>query len=83
MYRLHHEVEKNRLTGTTLAITSSPIRVILMMKAMSFFETLILTRATRRNIPKEGILLRDHWIYRHLGAWEQSLWIKRNIPLTM
>jgi hypothetical protein len=39
----------------TLAVTSSPILVTLMMEALSFSETSVLTRATRRNNP-EGVI---------------------------
>jgi hypothetical protein len=42
--------------GTMLAVTSNGSTVTLMMKALRFYETSILTRATQRNIPKDGIL---------------------------
>jgi hypothetical protein len=37
-------------------VPSSPILVTLMMAAIRSSETLVLTRAKRRNIPKDGIL---------------------------
>jgi hypothetical protein len=45
-----------RLLVTANIVLSSPILVTLMMEALSSLETSILTRATRRNIPQEGIL---------------------------
>jgi cobalamin synthase len=39
---------------------SSPILVTLMMEAVRSFETSLLTRATRRNIPYDGILQKEN-----------------------
>jgi hypothetical protein len=44
-----------RLLVTTNVVSSSPILVTLMIEALSSSDTPILTRATRHNIPEDGI----------------------------
>jgi hypothetical protein len=45
-----------RLLLTANVVPSSPILVTLMMETILSSETLLLTRATRRNIPEDDIL---------------------------
>jgi hypothetical protein len=50
-----------RLLVTVNVVPSSPILITLIMKAMRFSETSVLPKATRRNIPENGILQDVVW----------------------
>jgi hypothetical protein len=45
-----------RLLVTANVVSSSPVLFTLMMEAIPFSETSALTRATRHNVPEDGIL---------------------------
>jgi hypothetical protein len=54
-YQLYRQGGVRRLLVSVNVVPSSAILVRLMMEKISFSATLVLTRATRHNIPEYGI----------------------------
>jgi hypothetical protein len=57
-----------RLLVTANPDPSAPILLTLMMEALLTFETSVLTRATRRNIPEDGII----YVISHLNFMSEK-----------
>jgi hypothetical protein len=54
--RLLHQDEENQLLVTGILVPSSPTLLTLMMEAIRSSKTSVLTRATERHFPEDGIL---------------------------
>jgi hypothetical protein len=68
-----------RLLVAASVVPSSLILVTLIKEALSSSETSVLTRATRRNIPKDTVLHSVDWI--HLSYDREQAWALVNMIL--
>jgi hypothetical protein len=71
----------SRLLVTASVVPSSPILATLMKEALSSYETSFLTRATRSNVPEDGILHRHcrENIKSHIALTGWTLYWRRNV----